>query len=134
MNRTLKRIILPSVIAINFVSVSLLTSKPAAADNDILESIGVGAGVGAAAGVVTGDNVLEDAVKGAAAGATVHEVNRRRANNCQSRKLERDVIAGAGGSTVAGLLTNRRRDIIGDAAKGALAGAVIHGTNKNPCR
>lgn len=133
MNNTLKRIVLSSVVAINLVGVSLVANKPATADNDILKDIGVGAGVGAVGGVITGDDVLEDAVKGAAAGATVHEVNRRRANNCQSRKLERDVIAGAGGSTVAGLLTNRRRDIVGDAAKGAAAAAVINATNRN-CR
>ncbi len=134
MNRTLKLIVLPSIIAINLVGVSLIPNKPAAANDELLRDIGVGAATGAVGGVITGDDVLEDAVKGAAAGATVHEVNRRRARFCRSRRLERDVVAGAGGSTVAGVITNRRRDTVGDAVKGAAVGAVINATNRNDCR
>ena len=131
MNQSLKRIILLSIVGINLVGVGLLPNKPAAANDELLKDIGIGAGTGAVGGVLTGDDVLEDAVKGGAAGAAVHEVNRRRANRCQSRKLERDVIAGAAGSTVAGVITNRRRDIIGDAVKGGAVGAVINRANKN---
>ena len=133
MNTTLKRIVLPSVIAINLVGVTLIPSEHAAANDELLKDIGIGAGAGAVGGVLTGDDVLEDAVKGAAAGASVNELNRRRANRCRSRKLERDVLAGAGGSTVAGIITNRRRDVVGDAAKGAAIGGIIHATRKN-CR
>ncbi|KST69475.1 hypothetical protein [Mastigocoleus testarum] len=133
MNTTLKRIVLPSVIAFNLVGVTLIPSEHAAANDELLKDIGIGAATGAVGGVITGDDVLEDAVKGAAAGASVNELNRRRANRCRSRKLERDVLAGAGGSTVAGIITNRRRDVVGDAAKGAAVGGIIHATRKN-CR
>ncbi|MDJ0696277.1 hypothetical protein [Mastigocoleus sp. MO_188.B34] len=133
MNTTLKRIVLPCVIAINLVGVTLIPSEHAAANDELLKDIGIGAATGAVGGIITGDDVLEDAVKGAAAGATVNEVNRRRANRCQSRKLERDILAGAGGSTVAGIITNRRRDVVGNAAKGAAVGTIIHATRKN-CR
>lgn len=133
MNTTLKRIFLPSVIAINLVGATLIPHGHAAAD-ELLKDIGIGAGAGAVGGVITGDDVLEDAVKGAAAGASVNELNRRRANRCQSRKLERDILAGAGGSTVAGIITNRRRrDVVGDAVKGAAVGTILHTTRKN-CR
>lgn len=44
MNRTLKLILLPGVIAINLVT--LIPTKPAAADDEILKDIGIGAAAG----------------------------------------------------------------------------------------
>ncbi|MBD0389517.1 MAG: hypothetical protein ICV54_24195, partial [Nostoc sp. C3-bin3] len=73
MNRILKRTLLPSLMAASLAGGTLVPAKPASAD--ILRDIGVGAGAGVVSGAVRGrGSVLNNAVKGAAAGAAVNAV------------------------------------------------------------
>ena len=124
MNKFLKRALLPSLLATGIFSATLIPAKPAAADNKLLEDVGIGAAAGAVTGIITNnDSVLTNAVNGAAAGATVNAGNSGR--NKRNRNLIQDIGLGAAGGTVAGEVTNRR-GTVSNTINGAAAGAAIH--------
>ena len=131
MNKNFKKFFLPSIVAINLIAVSLIPNKPAVADGKLLEDIGIGAAAGVVGGAITNnDDVLTNAVNGAAAGAVVNGANRNKADNCENRNLAQDIGVGAAGSTAAGAVTNRD-DTVSNAVNGAAAGLAINILQKN---
>ncbi|WP_341525870.1 hypothetical protein WKK05_25300 [Nostoc sp. UHCC 0302] len=128
MNRILKRALLPGLMAASLASATLVPAKPAAADDRILEDIGIGAATGVVTGVVTGNtNVLRNAVKGGAAGAAVNGVNGTRSRYHQKhRNAAQDVGVGAAASTITGAATRGGRVTANDAITGAAVGGAIH--------
>ncbi|MBW4560087.1 MAG: hypothetical protein KME32_02835 [Mojavia pulchra JT2-VF2] len=129
MNRILKRTLLPGLMAASLASVSLVPVQPAAADDQILRDIGIGAAAGVISGGVRGrGSIINNAVKGAAAGAAVNGVHstRRQPKNRRNRNIIQDVGIGAAAGTAAGAITRGGKDTLGDAVDGAAAGAAIH--------
>lgn len=127
MNRILKRILLPNLLATSLIGVSLVPGAPASADDKILRDVGIGAAAGAVTGIITNDNSpVTNAVNGAAAGAAVNAANgaRSRRARARGRNCLQDVAVGAAGGTVAGAITNRRRTG-SNAINGAAAGGAI---------
>jgi hypothetical protein len=126
MNRILKRTFLPSLMAATLASTALIPAKPAAADDQILRDVGIGAATGVVSGAIRGrGSLINNAVKGAGAGAAVNAVNGTRRNR-SNRNLIQDIGVGAAGGTATGAITRPGRDTLGDAVDGAAAGAVIH--------
>lgn len=128
MNFSLKRTLLPGLMAASLTGVTLVPAQPAAADDQILRDVGIGAAAGVVTGAVRGrSSVLNNAVRGAAAGAAVNTVNGTRSRrNRQKRSLGQDIAVGAGASAVTGAITGRGRDTLGNAVDGAVAGAAIN--------
>ncbi|WP_026100542.1 hypothetical protein [Fortiea contorta] len=127
MNLSLKRTFLPSLMAASLAGVTLVPAKPAVAD-DLLRDVGIGAAAGVVSGAVRGrGSVINNAVRGGAAGAAVNAVNGTRSRpNRQKRSLGQDVAVGAAASAAAGALTGRGGDTLGNAVDGAVAGAAIN--------
>ena len=126
MNRILKRTFLPSLLAATLAGTTLVPAKPAAADNRIIEDVGIGAAAGVVSGAIRGrGSVLNNAVKGGAAGAAVNGVNGTR-RNPRNRNLGQDIGVGAAAGGVTGAVTRGRKDTLGDVVDGAAAGAAIH--------
>jgi uncharacterized protein YfiM (DUF2279 family) len=127
MNFSLKRTLLPGLMAVSLAGATLVPAKPAAADKQILRDVGIGAAAGAVTGVVRGRSPLNHAVRGAAAGAAVNTVNATRSRrNRQKRNLGQDIAVGAGASAVTGVITGHGRHTVGNAVDGAVAGAAIN--------
>jgi hypothetical protein len=126
MNRILKRTFLPGFLAATLAGVTLVPVQPAAADDRILEDVGIGAAAGVVSGAIRGrGSVLNNAVKGGAAGAAVNGVNGTRRNR-KNRNLGQDIGVGAAAGGVTGAITRGRKDTLGDVVDGAAAGAAIH--------
>ncbi len=131
MNRIFKRLLIPNLLAASFVGVSLVPAQPASAGEKIGRDIAVGAGAGVVSGAIRGrGSFLNNAVKGAAAGAAVNAVNSGR-RNPQKRNIAVDAGTGAAASTAAGAILRGNKDTLGDAVDGAAAGAVIHILDNN---
>jgi hypothetical protein len=128
MNLIWKRTLITSFITASLASVTLVPAKPAAADDQILRDVGIGAAASVTSGAVRGrGSVLNNAVKGAAAGAAVNAVNGTRSRyHRKHRNLGQDIGVGAAASTATGAVTRGGKDTLGDAVDGAVAGAVIH--------
>ncbi|MCW5317264.1 hypothetical protein GTQ43_26705 [Nostoc sp. KVJ3] len=128
MNRTSLGVFLSSLMAVSLVSVSLVPAQKASADEHILRDVGIGAGAGVVSGAVRRrGSLLNNAIKGAAAGAAVNGVNSTRSRyHRKHRNLGQDVGVGAAASTVTGAVTRGGKDTLGDAVDGAVAGAAIH--------
>ncbi|OUL24533.1 hypothetical protein [Nostoc sp. 106C] len=127
MNLNLKRTLLPGLMAASLAGGTLVPAKPAAAD--MLRDIGIGAGAGVVTGAVRGNGaVINNAIKGAAAGAAVHAVHgtRKQARNRRVGNLGQDVGVGAAASTATGLILHGTKNPGGDAIDGAAAGAAIN--------
>ncbi|MGF1673671.1 MAG: hypothetical protein ACFCUV_08310 [Rivularia sp. (in: cyanobacteria)] len=124
LNRTLKRVFLPSLLATGIFGATFVPAKPAAADDKLLEDVGIGAAAGAITGIITNnDSIFTNAANGAAAGAAVNAANSGRRN--RDGDLIQDIGVGAAGGTVAGEITNRR-GTLSNTINGAAAGAAIH--------
>ncbi|MHC5859261.1 hypothetical protein [Nostoc sp.] len=131
MKRTWKGVFISSLMAVSLASVSLVPAQEASADEHehILRDIGIGAGAGVLSGTVVRrrGSLLNNAIKGAAAGAAVNGVNGTRSRyHKKHRNLGQDVGVGAAASTVTGAVTRGGKDTLGDAVDGAVAGAAIH--------
>ncbi len=125
MNLNLKRALLPNLLATSLLGVTLLPAQPAAADDQILRDIGIGAAAGIVTGAITNDgSALKNGINGAAAGAAVNGANGLRKNR-RNRSIVQDVGVGAAGGTVSGAITNRK-NTGSNALNGAAAGAAIH--------
>ncbi len=121
MNRTQKRLLLPSLVATSLLSATLFSVKPASANDHLLRDIGVGAGASVVTGTISGHHsVINNAINGAAAGAAVHGTSRA----LHSRNLARDAGVGAATSTVTGEITGSHHPLH-NALSGAAAGAAI---------
>ncbi|AFZ26737.1 hypothetical protein Cylst_4671 [Cylindrospermum stagnale PCC 7417] len=134
MNQIWKRTLISSLITASLAGVTLVPAKPAAADDQIIRDVGIGAAASVTSGAVRRrGSVLNNAVKGAAAGAAVNLVNGTRSPRDQRRRnLRQDIGVGAAASTAVGAVTRGRKDTLGDAVDGAVAGAVINiFTNRN---
>ena len=121
----LKRAFVPGVIATSLVGATLLPVKPAAADQNFLRDIGIGAATGVVSGVVTGHPALPNAINGAAAGAAVNQSRDLLTRKGQRPDLLKDAAVGAAAGTLSGHVVNRRHTL-GNAANGAAVGAVIN--------
>ncbi|MEH2040344.1 hypothetical protein [Nostoc sp.] len=128
MNKILKRALLPSLMAASLAGVSLVPTKPAAADDQVLRDAGIGAVTNVVTGAVRGNgNVLGNAVKGGVTGAAVNGANGlRNTRNRRHRNAAQDVGVGAGASAVTGVITGDKRDTLGNAIDGAAVGGAIH--------
>ncbi|MEH1829823.1 hypothetical protein FD723_13855 [Nostoc sp. C052] len=129
MKQTWKGVFISSLMAVSLASVSLVPAQKASADEHILRDIGIGAGAGVLSGTVVRrrGSLLNNAIKGAAAGAAVNGVNGTRSRyHRKHRNLGQDVGVGAAASTVTGAVTRGGKDTLGDAVDGAVAGAAIH--------
>lgn len=124
MHLILRRTFLPTLMTASILGVSLLATRPASADDRVLQDAGIGAAAGAVTGIIRGDSIFKNAVNGAAAGAAVNAVHGSRKNR-RNRNFLQDVGAGAVGGTVSGAVTNRRHPGR-NAVTGAAAGAAIH--------
>ncbi|MDF5709589.1 MAG: hypothetical protein PUP90_18485 [Nostoc sp. S4] len=125
MNAILKRTLLPSLMAASLAGVTLAPVKPAAADDQVLRDIGIGAATNVVTGAIRGNGgVLGNAVKGGATGAAVNGANGLRRN--RHRSAVQDVGVGAGASALTGVITGDRRDTLGNAIDGAAVGGAIH--------
>ncbi|WP_138503016.1 hypothetical protein [Nostoc sp. PA-18-2419] len=126
MNTILKRTLLPSLMAASLAGVTLAPAKPAAADDQVLRDIGIGAATNVVTGAIRGNGgVLGNAVKGGATGAAVNGANGLRRNH-RHRSAVQDVGVGAGASALTGVITGDRRDTLGNAVDGAAVGGAIH--------
>jgi hypothetical protein len=126
MNTILKRTLLPSLMAASLAGVTLVPAKPAAADDQVLRDIGIGAVTNVVTGAVRGNgSVLGNAVKGGATGAAVNGANGLRSNR-RNRNVGQDVGVGAGASALTGVITGDKRDTLGNAVDGAAVGGAIH--------
>ena len=128
MNRTISGALISSLMAVSLVSASLVPAGQVSADDHILRDVGIGAGAGVLSGTVRRrGSLLNNAIKGAAAGAAVNGVNGTRSRyHRKHRNFGQDVGVGAAASTVTGAVTRGRKDTLGDAVDGAAAGAAIH--------
>ncbi|MBN4006577.1 hypothetical protein [Nostoc sp. LPT] len=128
MNNILKRTLLPSLMAASLAGVTLVPAKPAAADDQVLRDVGIGAVTNVVTGAVRGNgSVLGNAVKGGATGAAVNGANGlRNTRNRSHRNAAQDVGVGAGASALTGVITGDKRDTLGNAVDGAAVGAAIH--------
>ncbi len=128
MNLIWKRTVISSFLAASLASITLIPTKPAAADDQIIRDVGIGVGVGVVSGAVRRrGSLLHNAVKGAAAGAAVNAVNgTRNRYHRKHRNLGQDVGVGAAASTATGAVLHGGKDTLGDAVDGAATGAVIH--------
>lgn len=128
MNQILKRTFLPSLLAASLAGVTLVPAKPASADDQVIRDVGIGAAAGVVSGAIRGrGSVLNNAVKGGAAGAAVNGVNgTRRNHNYRKRNLGQDLGVGAAAGAATGAVTRGGKDTLGDAVDGAAAGAAIH--------
>ncbi|GAB1538211.1 hypothetical protein NUACC21_08690 [Scytonema sp. NUACC21] len=126
MNRILKRTLLPNLMAASLVGVSLVPSQPALADKNVARDAAIGAGVGVVSGAIRGrGSVINNAIKGGAAGAAVNGANGLRRNS-KNRNLGQDIGVGAAAGTATGAILRPGKDTLGDAIDGAAAGAVIN--------
>jgi hypothetical protein len=126
MNTILKRTLLPGLMAASLAGVTLVPAKPAAADDQVLRDIGIGAVTNVVTGAVRGNgSVLGNAVKGGATGAAVNGANGLRSNR-RNRNVGQDVGVGAGASALTGVITGDKRDTLGNAVDGAAVGGAIH--------
>ncbi|QLE57194.1 hypothetical protein [Nostoc sp. TCL26-01] len=126
MKLNLKRAFLPSLMAASLASVSLVPIQPAAADDRVIEDLAIGAGAGVVTGVFTRcGSVLDNAVKGGAAGAAVNGANGLRRNR-RNRSVVQDLAVGAGASTLTGVITGGCRRPLNNAINGAAAGAAVN--------
>ncbi|MEH2062771.1 MAG: hypothetical protein V7K50_10880 [Nostoc sp.] len=129
MNNILKRTLLPSLMAASLAGVTLVPAKPAAADDQILRDVGIGAVTNVVTGAVRGNGsgVLTNAVRGGVTGAAVNGANGlRNHHNRRHRNLGQDIGVGAGASALTGIITGHRRDTLGNAVDGAAVGGAIH--------
>ncbi|MEH1842567.1 MAG: hypothetical protein V7L20_28505 [Nostoc sp.] len=128
MNNILKRTLLPSLMAASLAGVTLVPAKPAAADDQVLRDVGIGAVTNVVTGAVRGHgNILNNAVRGGVTGAAVNGANGlRNTRNRRHRNLGQDVGVGAGASAVTGIITGHSRDTLGNAVDGAAVGGAIH--------
>jgi hypothetical protein len=130
MNRILKRTLLPGLMATSLVGVSLVSVKPAQADDNLVRDIGIGAGASVVTGAITGNHsTLNNAINGAAAGAAVNGTNRAFRSGTGHRNLARDAGVGAAASTVTGEITGNHhpiRNAVGGAAAGGLINLLDH--------
>jgi hypothetical protein len=125
MNKILHVALIPALM-IASLSSTLIPAGPAAADKHILTDVGIGAGASLISGGIRHRGTpLNNAFKGAAAGAAVNAVHGTR-HHKRRRNFGQDVAVGAAASTVTGAVTRGRRDTLGDAVDGAAAGAAIH--------
>ncbi|PLZ77127.1 hypothetical protein, partial [Fischerella thermalis] len=107
MNKIFKRTVLPGLLATSLVGATFVPAKPAAADEYILQDIGIGAGAGVVSGAIRGrGSVVNNAIKGAASGAAVNAVHgtRRQYKNRQNRNVVQDVGVGAAAGAVTGTI------------------------------
>ncbi|MFN6514028.1 MAG: hypothetical protein RMY29_005950 [Nostoc sp. CreGUA01] len=126
MNTILKRTLLPSLMAASLAGVTLVPAKPAAADDQVLRDIGIGAATNVVTGAVRGNgDFLGNAVKGGATGAAVNGANGLRRDR-SNRSAAQDVGVGAGASALTGVITGDRKDTLGNAIDGAAVGGAIH--------
>ncbi len=126
MNTILKRTLLPSLMAASLAGVTLVPAKPAAADDQVLRDIGIGAATNVVTGAVRGNgDFLGNAVKGGATGAAVNGANGLRRDR-SNRNAAQDVGVGAGASALTGVITGDRKDTLGNAIDGAAVGGAIH--------
>ncbi|MCW5317019.1 hypothetical protein GTQ43_25325 [Nostoc sp. KVJ3] len=129
MNNILKRTLLPSLMAASLAGGTLVPAKPAAADDQVLRDIGIGAATNVVTGAVRGNGsgVLGNAVKGGITGAAVNGANGLRSDRARRhRNLGQDVGVGAGASALTGIITGDRKDTLGNAVDGAAVGGAIH--------
>ncbi|MGH7999516.1 MAG: hypothetical protein ACREPR_08845 [Brasilonema sp.] len=128
MNKILKRVFMPSLLAASLAGVSLVPAQPASADDKVLEDTAIGAGVGAVSGIIRGNNVIKGAIKGAGAGAAVNGANGLRGT--RRARAKRNIIQDAGVGAAAGAvtdgITNSGKDTLGSAAEGAATGLIIN--------
>ncbi|MBD2414240.1 hypothetical protein FACHB389_23270 [Nostoc calcicola FACHB-389] len=126
MNTILKRTLLPSLMAASLAGVTLVPAKPAAADDQVLRDIGIGAATNVVTGAIRGNgSFLGNAVKGGATGAAVNGANGLRGDR-RHRNAGQDVGVGAGASALTGVITGDRKDTLGNAIDGAAVGGAIH--------
>lgn len=125
MTLTLKRALMPGVVATSLVSATLLPMKPASADQNIWRDIGIGAATGVASSVIMHHKVVPNIINGAAAGAAVNQSRDLLTKKGQRPDLLKDAAVGAGTSAAVGAVTNRRH-AIRNTANGAAVGAVIN--------
>ncbi|MEH2276604.1 MAG: hypothetical protein V7K40_17885 [Nostoc sp.] len=129
MNNILKRTLLPSLMAASLAGVTLVPAKPAAADDQVLRDVGIGAVTNVVTGAVRGHgSVLGNAAKGGVTGAAVNGANglRSHRHNNRNRNLGQDVGVGAGASALTGAVTGDGRHTVGNAIDGAAVGGAIH--------
>ncbi len=130
MNKIFKRAFLSSLMAASVAGASLVPAQPASADEYILQDTAIGAGAGILSGAIRGrGSVLNNAVKGAAAGAAVNGVHgtRKQPQNRVYRNIGQDVGVGAAAGAATGtILRGNTRNAAGDAIDGAAAGAAIN--------
>ena len=111
MNLSLRRALMPSVLATNLVGATFLPAKPASADQNFLRDIGIGAATGVVSGVVTRHSVLPNAINGATAGAAVNQSRDLLTRKGQRPNLLKDAAVGAATGTVAGQVVNRHHTV-----------------------
>ncbi|MEH2254313.1 hypothetical protein [Nostoc sp.] len=130
MNNILKRTLLPSLMAASLAGVTLVPAKPAAADDQVLRDVGIGAVTNVVTGAVRGHgNVLGNAAKGGVTGAAVNGANGLRKHgyrNHNRRSAVQDVGVGAGAGALTGAVTGDGRHTVGNAIDGAAVGGAIH--------
>jgi hypothetical protein len=133
MNLSLRRALMPGMIATSLVGATLLPIKPAAADQNVWRDAGIGAATGVVSSVVTGHKVVPNVINGAAAGIAVNQSRDLLTRRGRRPDLLQDAAVGAATSTVTGSVTNRRHTVR-NAANGAAVGAVINILTPNPRR
>lgn len=112
MKLVLKRTLLPSLMAASLAGITLVPLQPAAADNRVVEDAAIGAGAGILTGVFTRcGSVLDNAAKGAAAGAAVNGANGLR-RNTRNRSVVQDVAVGGGAGVLTGAITVVAEDLL----------------------
>ncbi|MEH2242564.1 hypothetical protein [Nostoc sp.] len=128
MNNILKRTLLPSLMAASLAGVTLVPAKPAAADDQVLRDVGIGAVTNVVTGSVRGHgSVLGNAAKGGLTGAAVNGANGLRSHHHRrNRNLGQDIGVGAGASALTGAVTGDGRHTVGNAIDGAAVGGAIH--------
>ncbi|NDJ15865.1 hypothetical protein [Myxacorys almedinensis] len=133
MKQTLKRALMPGLMATGLISATFLPAKPASADQNVWRDIGIGAATGAVSSIVTKHKVVPNIINGAAAGAAVNQSRDLSTRKGQRPDVLRDAGFGAAAGAAAGGVTNRRHTIR-NAANGAAVGAVINILTPQPRR
>lgn len=133
MNLTLKRVLMPGMLATSFAGAALLPMKPAAADQNVWRDIGIGAATGAVSSAITRHKPIPNIINGAAAGAAVNQARDLHTPKGQRPDFIKDVLVGAGTGAAVGAVTNRHH-AVRNTANGAAVGAVINVLTPRPRR
>jgi hypothetical protein len=125
MTLTLKRVLLPGVVATSLVSATFLPMKPASADQNVWRDAGIGAAVGGVSSAITGHKPIPNIINGAVSGVAVNQARDLHTPKGKRPGIVQDAAVGAAAGAATSAVINRRH-IIRGTANGAATGAVIN--------